>query len=41
MDKFIAPIATFSGVLGIGMISGGLAYVMTYLRNLPYGPTRT
>jgi hypothetical protein len=40
MDQFIAPIATFTGVLCIGMISGGLAYVMTYLRKLPY-PTRT
>jgi hypothetical protein len=35
MDQFIAPTATYSGVLSIGMISGGLAYVMTYLRNLP------
>lgn len=33
MDQFIAPIATFTGVLSIGMISGGLAYVMTYLRS--------
>src|SRR5215207_4730989 len=41
MDQFIAPIATFTGVLSIGMISGGLAYVMTYLRKLPYSPTRT
>ena len=41
MDQFIAPIATFTGVLSIGMISGGLAYVMTYLRKLPNSPTRT
>jgi hypothetical protein len=41
MDQFIAPIATFTAVLSIGMISGGLAYVMTYLRKLPYNPTRT
>ena len=41
MDQFIAPIATFMGVLSIGMISGGLAYVMTYLRKLSYSPTRT
>lgn len=39
MDQFIAPIATFTGVLSIGMISGGLAYVTTYLRKLPF-PTR-
>jgi hypothetical protein len=41
MDQFIAPIATFMGVLSIGIISGGLAYVMTYLKKLPYSPTRT
>src|ERR687895_921485 len=41
MDQFIAPIATFTGMLSIGMISGGLAYVMTYLRKLPYSPKRT
>ena len=41
MDQFIAPIATFMGMLSIGMISGGLAYVMTYLRKLPYSPKRT
>jgi hypothetical protein len=41
MDQFIAPIATFTGVLSIGMISGGLVYVMSYLRKLPYSPTRT
>ena len=41
MDQFIAPIATFTGMLSIGMISGGLAYVMTYLRKLPCSPKRT
>jgi hypothetical protein len=41
MDQFIGPIATFTGVLSIGIISGGLAYVMTYLRKLSYSPTRT
>ena len=35
MDQFIAPIAIFTGVLSIGVISGGLAFVMSYLRKLP------
>jgi hypothetical protein len=41
MDQFIAPIAIFTVVLSIGVISGGLALVMSYLRKLPYSPTRT
>jgi hypothetical protein len=41
MDQFIAPIATFTGVLSIGLVSGGLAYVMTYLRSFPYSTTGT
>ena len=39
-DQFIAPIATFTGVLSIGVISGGLAFVMSYLRKLPYSQMR-
>jgi hypothetical protein len=35
MDQFISPIAIFTGVLSIGVISGGLALVMSYLRKLP------
>jgi hypothetical protein len=34
MDSFIPPIATFTGVLSIGVISGGIAYVTTYLQKL-------
>ena len=40
MDQFIAPIAIFIGVLSIGVISGGLAFVMSYLRKLPYSQMR-
>jgi hypothetical protein len=40
MDQFIAPIAIFTGVLSIGVISGGLAFVMSYLRKLPYSQMR-
>ncbi|MGH9991149.1 MAG: hypothetical protein ACREBU_03465 [Nitrososphaera sp.] len=35
MHQFIAPIAIFTGVLSIGVISGGLAFVMSYLKKLP------
>jgi hypothetical protein len=35
MDQFIAPIAIFTGVLSIGLISGGLAFVMSYFKKLP------
>jgi hypothetical protein len=34
MDLYIPPIAVFIGILSIGVISGGLAYVATYLRKL-------
>ena len=40
MDQFIAPIAIFTGVLSIGVISGGLALVMSYLKKLPYSQMR-
>src|SRR5215213_8817000 len=40
MDQFIAPIAIFTGVLSIGIISGGLAFVVSYLRKLPYSQMR-
>ena len=32
MDQFIPPIATFAGVLSIGVIVGGISYVTTYLQ---------
>jgi len=32
MDQFIPPIATFAGVLSIGVIVGGISYVSTYLQ---------
>lgn len=35
MDQFIAPIAIFTGVLSIGVISGGLVFVMSYSKKLP------
>jgi hypothetical protein len=41
MDQFIAPIAILTGVLSIGVISGGLTYVMTYLRSLPNSTAET
>jgi hypothetical protein len=42
MDQFVTPIAVFTGVLSVGVISGGLAYVMTYLRKLrTWNTTRT
>ena len=40
MDQFIAPIAIFTGVLSIGVISGGLAFIMSYLKKLPYSQMR-
>ena len=40
MDQFIAPIATFTAVLSIGVISGGMAFMMSYLRKLPYSQMR-
>ena len=32
MDQFIPIIATFTGLLSIGVFAGGLAYITTYLR---------
>ncbi len=32
MDSFIPPIATFIGILAIGVLCGGLAYTMVYLK---------
>ena len=32
MDQFIPPIATFAGVLSIGIIVGGISYISTYLQ---------
>jgi hypothetical protein len=32
MDQFIPPIATFAGVLSIGVIVGGISYITTYLQ---------
>jgi hypothetical protein len=40
MDQFIAPIAIFTGMLSIGVISGGLAFVMSYLGKLPHSQMR-
>ncbi|MEX0911524.1 MAG: hypothetical protein WDZ43_05300, partial [Nitrosopumilaceae archaeon] len=32
MDSFIPPIASFIGVLAIGVLCGGLAYTIAYLK---------
>ncbi|MER3407914.1 MAG: hypothetical protein C4292_03890 [Nitrososphaera sp.] len=32
MDQFIVPIAAAAGLLNIGVLAGGLAYVSTYLK---------
>jgi hypothetical protein len=32
LDQFIPPIATFAGVLSIGVIVGGISYITTYLQ---------
>lgn len=32
MDQFIVPIATSTGLLSIGVLAGGLAYISTYLK---------
>lgn len=32
MDQFVPLIAAFTGLLSIGVIAGGLAYITTYLR---------
>jgi hypothetical protein len=41
MDQFIAPIGIFTVVLSIGVISGGLVYVMTYLCSFRYSTAGT
>src|ERR687887_2366880 len=33
MVQFITPIAAFVGILSIGVISGGITYILTYLKN--------
>lgn len=35
MDSFIPPIATFIGILAIGVLCGGLAYAVSYLKKSP------
>ncbi len=35
MDSFIPPIAGFIGVLAIGVLCGGLAYTIAYLKKTP------
>jgi hypothetical protein len=32
MDSFIPPIASFIGILAIGVLCGGLAYTVVYLK---------
>jgi hypothetical protein len=32
MVQFIPPISAFAGLLSIGVISGGIAYITTYLQ---------
>jgi len=32
MNSFIAPIASFIGVLGVGVICGGIGYILAYKR---------
>jgi hypothetical protein len=34
MDSFIAPIASFIGVLAIGVICGGIGYILAYMRKM-------
>ena len=36
MEQFIKPTAVFAGILSIGVIAGGIAYVLTYLQKAPY-----
>jgi hypothetical protein len=35
MSQFISPIAAFAGILSIGVISGGITYILTYLQKTP------
>lgn len=32
MDQFVNPIAAFAGLLSIGVLAGGMAYISTYLQ---------
>ena len=32
MVKFISPISAFAGLLSVGVISGGIVYIATYLQ---------
>jgi hypothetical protein len=32
MVQFIPPISAFAGLLSVGVISGGIAYITTYLQ---------
>lgn len=34
MDSFIAPIASFIGVLAIGVICGGIGYILAYMQKM-------
>lgn len=36
MVQFITPISAFAGILSIGVISGGITYILTYLQRAPY-----
>jgi hypothetical protein len=32
MDQFIVPIAASAGLLSVGVLAGGLAYISTYMK---------
>ena len=40
MVQFITPISAFAGILSIGVISGGITYILTYLQRAPYNKKR-